>query len=49
METTTMGKVVVTATIENLEDLFGAKKGLVPPTEIRAWRTLSFISGLTLL
>jgi len=30
-----MCNVDETATIENLEDLFGVRKGLVPPTEIR--------------
>ena len=36
MEGTTMGKVLVSAKIENLEDLFGAKKGLIGPQEVRA-------------
>ena len=36
MEGTTMGKVLVSAKIENLEDLFGAKKGLIGPQEVRS-------------
>ena len=36
METTLMGKVVVTARIENLEDLFDAEKGLVSPEAVRS-------------
>jgi len=35
METPTMGKVVVTAKIENLEDLFKAKRGLLPEDQVR--------------
>ena len=35
METRTMGKVVVTALIENLEDLFDAEKGLLPAENVR--------------
>jgi predicted aspartyl protease len=35
METATMGKVLVTARIENLEDLFNAKKGLIPSDQVR--------------
>ena len=35
METTTMGKVIVTATIENLEDLFNVQKGLLPSEQAR--------------
>lgn len=35
METPTMGKVVVTAKIENLEDLFNAEKGLLPDDQVR--------------
>jgi predicted aspartyl protease len=35
METETMGKVVVTAKIENLEDLFNAKRGLLPDDQVR--------------
>jgi predicted aspartyl protease len=35
METTTMGKVLVTARVENLEDLFSVHKGLLKPDEVR--------------
>jgi len=35
METATMGKVLVTAIIENLEDLFAVKKGLMPADKVR--------------
>ena len=35
METPTMGKVLVTATIENLEDLYSARKGLLPDDQVR--------------
>ncbi len=35
METVPVGKVLVTATIENLDDLFQAKKGLLPPEQVR--------------
>jgi predicted aspartyl protease len=35
METATMGKVLVTATIENLEDLFDAEKGILPRDQVR--------------
>jgi predicted aspartyl protease len=34
METATMGRVVVTALIENMEDLFAVKKGLLPPEQV---------------
>ena len=36
MENTTMGRVVVKATIENLEDLFSVQKGLLRPDEVRS-------------
>jgi predicted aspartyl protease len=36
METALMGKVVVTARIENLEDLFDAEKGLITPESVRS-------------
>ncbi len=36
METTLMGKVVVTVRIENLEDLFDAEKGLISPDAVRS-------------
>ena len=35
METTTMGRVVTEATIENLEDLWAAKRGLLKPEQVR--------------
>jgi len=35
MESQTMGKVLVTAKIENLEDLYLAKKGLLPDDQVR--------------
>jgi predicted aspartyl protease len=35
METELMGKVIVTAMIENLEDLFDAEKGLVSEDKVR--------------
>jgi hypothetical protein len=35
MGTATMGKVLVTATIENLEDLFQAQKGVIPAEQVR--------------
>jgi predicted aspartyl protease len=33
---TTMGKVLVTAKIENLEDLFAVNKGLLQPEQVRS-------------
>jgi len=35
MEQTSMGKVLVAARIENLEDLFSVKKGLLAPDQMR--------------
>jgi predicted aspartyl protease len=35
MESATMGKVLVTATIENLHDLFLADQGQLPPDKVR--------------
>jgi predicted aspartyl protease len=35
MEATQMGKVLVSAKIENLEDLFDVQKGLIPPEAAR--------------
>jgi predicted aspartyl protease len=35
METSTLGRVVVDATIENLEDLWAAKRGICKPEDIR--------------
>ena len=36
MEIATMGKVIVKAKIENMEDLFDARKGRLHPDEVRA-------------
>lgn len=36
MENTTMGRVVVKAKIESLEDLFSVQKGLLRPDEVRS-------------
>jgi predicted aspartyl protease len=35
METATMGQVLVTATVENLDDLFAVRKGLLPEDQVR--------------
>lgn len=35
MEAPTMGKVLVTATIENLTDLFDAERGIIPSAQVR--------------
>ncbi len=35
METETMGRVLTEATIENLEDLWAAKRGQLPPGQVR--------------
>ena len=35
MGVATMGKVVVTAKIENLEDKYKAHQGLIPPDQVR--------------
>lgn len=35
MGTTTMGKVLVAARLENLEDVFNADKGSLPPEQVR--------------
>lgn len=35
METLPMGKVLVAATIENLDDLFQVQKGLLAPEQVR--------------
>src|SRR5438105_4126021 len=35
METETMGRVLTEATIENLGDLWAAKRGLIPPEQAR--------------
>ena len=36
METSTMGKVLVTAKVESLEDLFSAEKGVLPAGQVRS-------------
>ena len=36
MRTETMGKVMVTAKIENLYDLHNASQGLLPPEQVRS-------------
>src|SRR6266581_4373571 len=36
MRTATMGKVIVTAKIENLNDLLNASQGLLPPEQVRS-------------
>ena len=35
METDNMGRVLTEATIENLEDLWAVKRGLLPPDQVR--------------
>lgn len=35
MESSTMGKVLVAATIENLDDVFDAEKGAIAPDQVR--------------
>lgn len=35
METSTMGKVLVNATIENLEDLFNSERGVISEDQVR--------------
>jgi predicted aspartyl protease len=35
METPTTGKVIVTATIENLQDLWDAERGMLPEDQVR--------------
>lgn len=35
METETLGRVLTEATIENLEDLWAVKRGLLPPEQVR--------------
>jgi clan AA aspartic protease len=36
MESALMGKVIVAARIENLQDLFNASQGLLPPEQVRS-------------
>ena len=35
MELDTMGRVLTEATIENMEDLWACKRGLIPPEQVR--------------
>lgn len=35
METAEMGRVLTEATLENLEDLWAVKRGLIPPDQVR--------------
>ena len=35
MESATMGRVLTEATIENLQDLWDAKRGMMPPEQVR--------------
>jgi predicted aspartyl protease len=35
METASMGKVLVSATVENLDDLFAVENGTLPPEKVR--------------
>jgi hypothetical protein len=35
MEANTVGRILTEATIENLEDLWAAKRGLLPPDQVR--------------
>jgi len=51
METETMGRVLTEATIESLEDLWAAKRGLCPPDQVRRITVSDALvdSGATLL
>ena len=51
METTTMGKVLVTAKVESMEDLFAVKKGLIKPEEVRSVEVTDVLvdTGATML
>lgn len=51
METETMGKVLVTAKIENLEDLYQVKRGLLPDDQVRRVEVIDAIvdTGATTL
>jgi predicted aspartyl protease len=51
METTTMGRVLTEATIENLEDLWAAKRGLIPPDQVRRVTVMDALAdtGATML
>ena len=48
---TTMGRVLTEATIENLEDLWAAKRGLCQPDEVRRVKVVDALvdTGATLL
>jgi predicted aspartyl protease len=51
METKTMGRVLTEATIENLEDLWAAKRGLLEPEQVRRMTVADALvdTGATLL
>jgi predicted aspartyl protease len=50
-EADTMGRVLTEATIENLEDLWAVKRGLLPPDQVRRLKTADALAdtGATLL
>src|SRR5580693_520466 len=51
METETMGRVLTEATIENLEDLWAVKRGLLAPEQVRRLTVADALvdTGATLL
>src|SRR5438132_7118363 len=51
METVTMGRVLTEATIENLEDLWAVKRGLLAPDQVRRLTVADALvdTGATLL
>jgi predicted aspartyl protease len=51
MESATMGRVLTEATFENLQDLWAAKRGLIPPDQVRRLTISDALvdSGATLL
>lgn len=51
METTLMGRVLTEVTIENLEDLWAVKRGLLPPEQVRRLTVADALvdTGATLL
>lgn len=51
METTEMGRVTTEATLENLEDLWASKRGLIGPEEVRRLVVVDALvdTGATLL
>ena len=51
METTTMGRVITEATIENLEDLWAAKRGYLKTEDVRQIKVADALvdTGATLL